>query len=159
MMRRTGAEPATNSDRRLRSARTVSRCSSVVLAAVALAGCTAAKPPAVSTPGVLRGRLSDLAAVTHVIATGRRISPIGRLGSTANFPSAVLVSQGAAYVLADGATHTQSVARYDAATLAAQGSVLGFRGPVKKSGPRGKKAFESVKVRNTEVYNKKEMGI
>ncbi|EQD28390.1 phosphoesterase, partial [mine drainage metagenome] len=108
----------------------------MVLAAVALAGCTAARPH-VSTAGVLRGRLSDLAAVTHVIATGRRISPIGRLARTANFPSTVVVSKGLAYVLADGATHTQSVVRYDAATLAAKGSVVGFRGSVKKTGPRG----------------------
>jgi hypothetical protein len=81
MMRRTGADPATNSDRRLRSARTVSRCSSVVLAAVALAGCTAAKPPAVSTPGVLRGRLSDLAAVTHAAWNSVAMNSSGRLSA------------------------------------------------------------------------------
>ncbi len=100
-------------------------------------GCTAARP-AVPTTGVLRGRLSDLAAMTHVIATGRRISPIGRLVSTANFPSTVLVAKGSAYVLAEGATRTQSVARYGAATLTAQGSVLGFPGGrSRRPAPRG----------------------
>ncbi|MHB1813399.1 MAG: bifunctional YncE family protein/alkaline phosphatase family protein [Steroidobacteraceae bacterium] len=125
-----------SNQRHVRSRKASYRLGGVVLAAVALGGCTAARPQ-VSTAGVLRGRLGDLAAVTHVIATGRRISPIGRLARTANFPSTVLVSKGSAYVLADGATHTQSVARYDAATLAAEGSVVGFRGPVKKTGPRG----------------------
>ena len=125
-----------SSQRCLRGTGTACRLGGVVLAAVALAGCAAAKS-ASSAKGVVRGRLSDLAAVTHVIATGRRISPIGRLVGTANFPSTVLVAKGSAYVVADGATHTQSVARYDAATLATRGSVLGFRGPVKKAGPRG----------------------
>jgi DNA-binding beta-propeller fold protein YncE len=65
--------------------------------------------------------------VTHVIATGRRISPVGRLAGTANFPSSVVLSDGSAFVLANGATHTQSVARYDAVTLRPQGRALGYR--------------------------------
>ncbi len=112
----------------------------VVLAAVALGGCCAAGPAAASkadTPMGMRGRLDDLAAVTHVIATGRRISPVGRLAGTANFPSSVVVSHGWAYVLANGATRTQSLARYAAATLERKGTVLGLRGRARGSGEPG----------------------
>ena len=106
---------------------TLSRLTRVALVAATLAGWHAARA-GVGPATELRGRLGDLAEVTHVIATGRRISPVGRLASTANFPSSVVVSRGMAYVLADGATHTQSVVQYDAATLVAHGTLLGFRG-------------------------------
>ncbi len=112
------------------------RLGGIVLAALALSGCSAA-----GTTGrgadVLQGQLGDLDAITHVIATGRRISPIGALAGTANFPSSVVVAQGAAYVLADGATHTQSVARYAARTLTPEGKVLGVLGAVNADGPQG----------------------
>ena len=110
-----------------------SRCvlTGVILAAVALTGCSAARTSAAHGAGHgSRGRLNDLAAVTHLIATGRRISPIGQLAATANFPSSVVESNGSVYVLANGATRTQSVARYDAATLARNGRAVGFRGHV-----------------------------
>lgn len=85
----------------------------------------------------MRGRLDDLGAVTHVIATGRRVSPVGRLAATANFPSSIVLSAGKAYVLADGATHTQSVVQYDAATLAKSATLLGFRGAAPAAGKPG----------------------
>ena len=116
-----------NGQVRERSVESPYRFAWVALAAAALCGCSAAGPGGGSA-GHARGRVGGLAAVTHVIATGRRISPVGRLAGTANFPSSVLASSGQVYVLADGATHTQSVARYDAATLAAQGRAVGFRG-------------------------------
>ena len=75
----------------------------------------------------ITGRLDDLPAVTHVIPTGRRISPIGRLVGTPNFATAVVVDRGAAYVLANGATRTQTVTRYDAARLEVLDQAQGFR--------------------------------
>ena len=103
-----------------------------VLAAVALNGCSAHGGKHGSM-----GRVNDLAAVTHVIATGRRVSPIGALAATTNFPSSVVESNGAVYVLANGATRTQSVARYDAATLAPQGRTIGFRGAMAAPSKQG----------------------
>ena len=99
------------------------------LVAVTLAGCSAAGSHAAHAPAPsLRATLKDLSAVTHVIATGRRISPVGRLAATANFPSSVVLAEGSAFVLSDGASRTQSIVRYGARTLARQGEVLGFRG-------------------------------
>ena len=105
----------------------------VFLAAAVLAGSVAAR--ATQAPGTepAQGRGDGLAAVTHVIATGRRITPVGRLAGTANFPTSVVLSHGSAFVLANGATHTQSVARYDAVTLRPLGRVLGYRA----AAPRG----------------------
>ncbi len=99
------------------------------LLAVTLAGCSAAGHHAAhaSAPAT-GGTLKGLAAVTHVIATGRRISPVGRLAATANFPSSVVRAAGSAFVLSDGASRTQSIVRYGARTLAREGEVLGFRG-------------------------------
>lgn len=110
----------------------------VILAAVTLSGCSAARGGSGQAHQKgSRGALDDLAAVTHVIATGRKISPVGRLAGTANFPSSVLVLHRSAYVLANGATHTQSLARYQAATLEPTGTVLGFRGSDHGAAPRG----------------------
>jgi hypothetical protein len=121
----------------VRSVNASCRLGGAFLAAVALTGCSAARSGAAHGAGHgTRGRLNDLAAVTHVIATGRRISPIGALAATANFPSSVVASNGSVYVLANGATRTQSVARYDASTLALAGRAVGFRGHVAApSGP------------------------
>ena len=99
----------------------------VTLAAVTLSGWAAASVPGASGTESGRGAGDDLAAVTHVIATGRRITPVGRLAGSANFPSSVVLSDGSAFVLANGATHTQSVTRYDAVTLRPQGRALGYR--------------------------------
>ncbi len=100
-----------------------------LLAAVTLAGCSAAGNPAVHAGATAsHGALKSLAGVTHVIATGRRISPVGQLAATANFPSSVVRADGAAFVLSDGASHTQSVVRFEAQTLARQGVVAGLRG-------------------------------
>ena len=109
------------------------RCmlSGTILAAVTLSGCSAAGTHAAHLHA--KGSttlLKDLAAVTHVIATGRRISPVGELAATANFPSSVVRAGGSAFVLSNGASRTQSVVRYEAATLVSQQQVVGFRGRV-----------------------------
>ncbi len=110
------------------------RLDGFVLAALALNGYSAAGTTGRSA-AVLQGRLGDLDAVTQVIGRGRRISPIGMLAGTANFPSSV-VARGAAYVPADGATQAQSVARYAAGTLISEGTVLAVPGAVKAAGRR-----------------------
>lgn len=75
-------------------------------------------------------RLDDLSAITHVIATGRRVSPVGTLVGTPNFATSVVVAGKAAYVLASGATHTQTVTAYDARDLRRLGQVSGFKGEI-----------------------------
>lgn len=79
------------------------------------------------TPQILTGRLSDLPAITHEIASGRRISPIGTLAGTPNFAAAVALSGARAYVLSSGATRAQSVTAYRAADLQRLGAVEGYR--------------------------------
>lgn len=81
------------------------------------------------------GRLGDLAAVTHEIATGRRISPVGTLLGTSNFVTAVVVDDGRAYVLSSGATHAQTVAAYQAHDLRASGQVQGYRREIAAGAP------------------------
>ncbi len=82
---------------------------------------------------VLRTGIGNVRGVTHQIATGRWVSPVGHLTGTRNFPSSVAVAAGVVYVLANGATRAQSVTGYSAGTLQRRTVVLGFRGAV--SGP------------------------
>ena len=117
------------------------RLISAAMAALILGGCAAGG----ATPGgrpegkfARAGDIGDLRSVTHVIATGRRVSPVGRLAATANFPSSVVVGRGAVYVLANGATQSQSVTGFAADTLARRGAIRGFRGVVVGAAePRG----------------------
>lgn len=86
--------------------------------------------PEIAADKVLHGRLADLPAITHVIATGRRISPVGLLAGTPNFATAVVVDQGMVDVLANGATRIQTVTSYDARDLHRLAQVQGFKGRV-----------------------------
>ena len=114
----------------------------MVLAAVALSGCSAAGTHAAHRHAKGSDTLvKDLAAVTHVIATGRRISPVGQVAATANFPSSVVRVNGSAFVLSNGASRAQSVVRYNATTLAREAQVVGVRGRV-----TGKPAAGIVKI-------------
>jgi YVTN family beta-propeller protein len=99
------------------------------LVAATLSGCSAAgSPVAHAHAGASSGLLKDLAGVTHVIATGRRISPVGRVAGTDNFPSSVVRVAGSVFVLSNGATRSQSIVRFQARTLQRQAAVEGLRG-------------------------------
>lgn len=61
---------------------------------------------------------------THILPTGRAVSPTGTIVATPNFPTAVIILGNRIAVLANGATRTQSISLYDAKTLAPAGSIL-----------------------------------
>ncbi len=60
---------------------------------------------------------ANLADVTHVLPTGRRVSPVGTLVGTANFVTQVAWTDGGVAVLANGAGPVQDLTYYSAADL------------------------------------------
>ncbi|MDD2876684.1 MAG: alkaline phosphatase family protein [Acidiphilium sp.] len=53
----------------------------------------------------------------HELPTGRIVSPVGTIVATPNFPTGVVIVGNRIAVLANGATHAQSISLYDAKTL------------------------------------------
>ncbi len=54
---------------------------------------------------------------TAILPTGRKVSPVGVINGTPNFPTMVAISDGEIAVLANGATPFQTITFYDAKTL------------------------------------------
>lgn len=67
---------------------------------------------------------TNQAIYTHDLPTGRRVSPVGTIAATLNFPTGIAIVGNRIAVLANSATHAQSITVYDRFTLAPAGRVL-----------------------------------
>ncbi|MHB8254498.1 MAG: bifunctional YncE family protein/alkaline phosphatase family protein [Acidiferrobacter sp.] len=77
---------------------------------------------------------ANRADYTHILPTGRVTSPVGRINGTPNFATAVLALGHTVLVLANGATHTQTITLYNAHDLARSGQIAGY--PAQHKGPQ-----------------------
>jgi len=64
---------------------------------------------------------------THVLPTGRIVSPVGSINGAPNFVTAVEALDGKILALNNGATKTQAVTLYDAQNLQMLGAAVGFK--------------------------------
>ncbi|MHB1302332.1 MAG: bifunctional YncE family protein/alkaline phosphatase family protein [Acidiphilium sp.] len=74
---------------------------------------------------------TNQAIYTHNLPTGRRVSPVGIIAATPNFPTGIAIIGNRIAVLANGATRTQSITFYDRVTLEPGGQVLAVPASVK----------------------------
>jgi len=68
----------------------------------------------------------DRATYTHRLPTGRTTSPVGTINGVPNFATTVLAHGHHIVVLANGATHTQTITFFDARTLARLSAITAY---------------------------------
>ncbi|HVB37019.1 MAG TPA: YncE family protein, partial [Vicinamibacterales bacterium] len=110
------------------------------VAALCLAA-AGARAAAVPNAAALRVPVTITAAdrgdYTHVLPTGRQVSPVGTIAGTPNFPTAVAVAGSRIAVLSNGATRTQSLSLLGRGTLTTSARVLAYPRGVTSPPPDG----------------------
>ena len=80
---------------------------------------------------------TNQAIYTHSLPTRRRVSPVGTIAATPNFPTGIVVIGNRIAVLANGATHAQSISFYHRNKLTLAGQVLAVPKTTKVPAPAG----------------------
>ncbi|MHB8314295.1 MAG: quinoprotein amine dehydrogenase, beta chain-like protein, partial [Acidithiobacillus ferrivorans] len=74
--------------------------------------------------------------VTHILPTGRIVSPVGLVNGAPNFVTAVVPVGNHVAAMANGATRAQTITLYDQKTLERVAEIAAYKKDAKKAAPR-----------------------